>query len=638
MGTRQTPKLILIGMVITLAVYNLIPSIEYYFLDDSDPNNSETVEKNVLKLGLDLQGGMHVVMEVDIPTLVENLAGNRTVLYDVLEAAKIRAQDDDIEYLDALLLEVNERDIKLARHFIDRGIENSVIISSLKDEANDAVTRALEVIRNRVDQFGVSEPTIQKQGNNRIIVELAGVRDTERARNLIRQTALLEFSLLKEPDVVQTVIARIDNVLKSRRTGLPLDSLISSNKSTDEGENDDTAAVAPQESQDKAISVSEIFGETIGDANSRTTDNSVIVDEQIFEDRPFSALLRNIQGDIGVPAENLNAVKRILALDEVKAALPADMKFVWSNKTRDFGTSGLPSQTFNVLYAINRVPGLTGEVVTSASANFGGGASSVSGQPVVYLSMNSDGARAWSRLTGANVNKRVAIVLDDKVHSAPVIRDKISSGNTVIEGMSSINEAKDLSIILRAGALPAPMDIIEERTIGPTLGRDSIRLGTNAALLGFVLVVIFMAIYYKGSGLIANFALVLNLTFVLAIMATLRATLTLPGIAGLILTVGMSVDANVLIFERIKEELRKGKTVRSAIDAGFAKALTTIIDANVTTILAALVLFQFGTGPIKGFAITLFWGILASMLTAIFITKTIFTFITDRFTITKLSI
>jgi len=638
LGKRQTPKLVLIATAIILAVYNLIPTVEYYFLDTIESNESEPSKKNVLKLGLDLQGGMHVVMEVDIPKLVENLASNRTILYDVLESAKVRAKNDDIEYLDALLVEVNENDIKLARHFIDRGIENSVIISSRKDEANDAVTRALEVIRNRVDQFGVSEPTIQKQGNNRIIVELAGVQDTERARNLIRQTALLEFTLLKEPDVVQTVIARIDNVLKSRRTGIPLDSLISSKNAADKGEDADTISVVPQESRDKAISVSEIFGETIGDANLRTSDNSVIIDEQIFEDRPFSALLRNIQGDIGVPAENVRAVRRILDLDEVQAALPADMKFVWANRTKDFGGSGLPSETFIVLYAVNREPGLTGEVVTSASANFGGGASSVSGQPVVYLSMNSDGARIWSRLTGANVNKRVAIVLDDKVHSAPVIRDKIASGNTVIEGMNSIEEAKDLSIILRAGALPAPMDIIEERTIGPTLGRDSIELGTNAALLGFILVVIFMAFYYKGSGIIADFALVLNLTFVLAIMATLQATLTLPGIAGLILTVGMSVDANVLIFERIKEELRKGKTVRSAIDAGFSRALTTIIDANVTTILAALVLFQFGTGPIKGFAVTLFWGILASMLTAIFITKTIFTVITDRFSVTKLSI
>ena len=614
----------------------LSPTVEYYLTDPEQTEKREALQDRVLKLGLDLQGGIHVVMEVDIPKLVENLASNKSLLYEAFAASKLRAKDEGIDYLDALLLEANERNIKLARHFIEYGIENSEIISALKDESEDAVNRALEVIRNRIDQFGVSEPTIQKQGRNRIIVELAGVQDPERARNLIRQTALLEFSLLKDPDVVQSALTRIDNVLKSMRTGISLDSLLAITEA--KVESADTAAAPPAESQDKAISVEEIFGRTTTDSRTKSSDSSVLVDEQIFEDRPFSALLRNVQGDIGVPRENVKAVKRILAMEEVKAALPADMKIVWSNKARDFGGRGLPSETFFTLFAINREPGLTGEVVTSASANFGGGASSIAGQPVVYLNMNDQGARDWARLTGANINKRIAIILDDKVHSAPVIRDKISGGNTVIEGMSSINEAKDLSIILRAGALPAPMEIIEERTIGPSLGRDSIEKGTKAIIIGFILVVIFMAVYYRMSGLIADFAIVLNLSFVLAIMATLRATLTLPGIAGLILTVGMTVDANVLIFERIKEELSKGKTVRSAIDAGYTRALKTIIDANVTTIIAALVLFQFGTGPIKGFAITLFWGILTSMLTAIFITRTVFTYFTDRFAVTKLSI
>ena len=636
MGKNLTPRFVLIGAAIFLTVYLLTPTIEYYFFPPDDEAARDALQEKALKLGLDLQGGMHVVMEVNIPKLVENLASNKTLLYDALAAAETRSENDDIEFLDALLLEANERNIKLARHFIEYGIENSEIIDALEDEASDAVNRALEVIRNRVDQFGVSEPTILKQGSNRIIVELAGVQDPERARNLIRQTALLEFSLLKEPDVVQAVINRIDNVLKSIRTGIALDSLVTLSGST--ADTTDTTRTAVAESKDKSISVDEIFGVTTPESFSDKSEGSVIVDEQIFEDRPFSALLRNIDGDIGVPLENVKAVRRILELEEVQAALPADMKIIWSSNQKDFGGRGLPSEKFNVLYAVNREPGLTGEVVTSASANFGGGASSASGQPVVYLNMNSEGARTWSRLTGANINKRIAIILDNRVHSAPVIRSKIPSGNTVIEGMNSINEAKDLSIILRAGALPAPMEIIEERTIGPTLGHDSIKMGTDAALLGLVLVMIFMLLYYRMSGLLANFALLLNLAFVLAIMTTLRATLTLPGIAGLILTIGMSVDANVLIFERIKEELRKGKTVRSAIDAGYSRALTTIIDANVTTILAALVLFQFGTGPIKGFAVTLFWGILASMLTAIFITRTIFAYVTDRFKVTKLSI
>ncbi|RKY46267.1 MAG: protein translocase subunit SecD, partial [Candidatus Neomarinimicrobiota bacterium] len=248
------------------------------------------------------------------------------------------------------------------------------------------------------------------------------------------------------------------------------------------------------------------------------------------------------------------------------------------------------------------------------------------------------GARIWARLTGSNIGKRLAIVLDNKVYMAPVIRTKIPNGASVIEGLEDMSEAKDIAIVLRAGALPAPVDIIEERTVGPSLGRDSINLGVKLGIVGFCLIIVFMAIYYKLSGLIADLALLLNLVFVLAIMSAFGATLTFPGIAGLILTVGMSVDANVLIFERIREELDRGKTVRSAIDSGYARALTTILDANITTIFAALILMQFGTGPVKGFAVTLFWGILSSLFTAIFVTRTIYNYVTERKVLKTLSI
>jgi preprotein translocase subunit SecD len=277
-------------------------------------------------------------------------------------------------------------------------------------------------------------------------------------------------------------------------------------------------------------------------------------------------------------------------------------------------------------------------VITKARADIGALGSSAASQPVVNVAMNNEGAKSWARMTGANVGRRVALVLDKKVHMAPVIRSKIPNGATVIEGMESMEEAKLIAIVLRAGSLPAPVTIIEERSVGPTLGQDSINMGVRAASIGGVLVILFMLVYYRGSGLIATLAIVFNILIVLAALASLRATLTLPGIAGLILTVGMAVDANVLIFERIREELLKGKSVRAAIDSGYARATVTIIDANVTTILAALVLFQFGTGPIKGFAITLFWGIAASMFTAIFMTRTIFMGITQRNKIKTLSI
>ena len=281
---------------------------------------------------------------------------------------------------------------------------------------------------------------------------------------------------------------------------------------------------------------------------------------------------------------------------------------------------------------------LTGGVVEEAKANLGPQGTTSAGQPVVNLSMNSDGARKWAIVTGSNVGRQIAIVLDNKVHMAPNIREKISGGGTIIEGFANINEAKDIAIVLRAGALPAPVDIIEERVVGPSLGADSVRQGTQSVLIGLVIVLLFMIIYYRAAGTIADFALIWNIVLVLAVLASLQATLTLPGIAGLILTVGMSIDANVIIFERIREELRKGKTPKAAVDGGYKRALTTIIDANVTTLIASLVLWQFGTGPIKGFATVLFWGILISMFTAIFVTRTIFNFFTNRKGLTKLSI
>ena len=281
---------------------------------------------------------------------------------------------------------------------------------------------------------------------------------------------------------------------------------------------------------------------------------------------------------------------------------------------------------------------MTGAVVTDAQATLGGMNGSNMGQPIVNVSMNSEGAKTWSRMTGANVGKRIAIVLDDKVQIAPVIRDRISGGRTVIEGLANIEEAKDIEICLKAGALPAPVDIIEKRTIGPSLGADSIRKGTMSALIGLLLVVLFMVIYYRGSGIVAFVTLVLNIIFVLSILALLRATLTLPGIAGLVLTVGMAVDANVLIFERIREELRKGKTVKASVDNGYSRAIITILDANLTTLIAALVLWQFGTGPIRGFAVVLFWGIVFNFISGYFISKTILTTVTHGRTLKKLSI
>lgn len=639
MFNRLTPRLIIIIITIAVAGILLYPTMRYNGLSEQERAQLEEqgeladLESKIIRRGLDLQGGIHLVLEVDVPTLVQNIAINRNQEFNqVFEQSVQRARDVESEpFLDILLEESNNTDIRLVRYFPDRGIRNEEVITSLQEEATDAVRRALEIIRNRVDQFGVSEPTIQKVGNRRIIVELAGIQDPDRARELIQTTALLEFKLLKEPELVQSTISDIDQVLRRNRGDLEETVAAEDTVATD--------TLSPGVSEDEAVSVDELFGGTDDELNpEQTEDTTVVVDRQIFEERPFSALMRDLRGDIGVPIRNRNAVIRILNMPEVQEVIPPDAEFLWGANPEVFQTASGQTEEYYRLYLVNEDAGLQGGVVTDAQATLGGAGSQNAGQAIVTLDMNSEGARTWSRLTGANIGRRIAIVLDDRIHMAPNIRTKISGGSTMIEGMDDMAEAKDIAIVLRAGALPAPVDIIEERTVGPSLGVDSIRKGTTATLVGLALVLVFMVFYYKASGLIADLALVLNIVFILAILAALGATLTLPGIAGLILTVGMAVDANVLIFDRIREELRKGKTVRAAIDSGYANAIRTIIDANVTTILAALVLMQFGTGPIKGFAVVLFWGIVSSMFTAIFVTRTVYMAFTERKPATKLSI
>tara|TARA_B100000579_G_C22745780_1_gene811440 strand:- start:8 stop:1267 length:1260 start_codon:yes stop_codon:yes gene_type:complete len=386
---------------------------------------------------------------------------------------------------------------------------------------------------------------------------------------------------------------------------------------------------------DGTVSVTELFGESNDESN---VDSSAVTPDIVAE-QPFSGMLRNLGNTIGVPVKNSYSVRKMLDLPEVKERLAAiGGTFMFSNKAQDYPTVDGDVESVYSLFLLEDQAELTGGVVEEAKANLGPQGTTSAGQPIVNLSMNSDGARKWSIITGSNVGRQVAIVLDNKVHMAPNIREKISGGGTLIEGFANIDEAKDIAIVLRAGALPAPVDIIEERVVGPSLGADSVRSGTRSVVIGLIIVLIFMLIYYRAAGTIADFALIWNIVLVLAVLASLQATLTLPGIAGLILTVGMSIDANVIIFERIREELRKGKTPKAAIDGGYDRALTTIIDANVTTLIAALVLWQFGTGPIKGFATVLFWGILISMFTAIFVTRTIFNSFTGRKNLNKLSI
>jgi len=564
-------KIIIVVLIFIGALYFLYPTFRVVTMSEEEresmkvesPQDYDKLMNKSLKLGLDLKGGMHLVLEVDESKLPE-------------------------------------------------------------DEKKDVLDRALEVIRNRVDQFGVSEPTIQKEGRNRIIVQLPGLQDAERAKRLIGETAMLEWRLVRDQKEVAAVIRRIDEVLKKQQG--------------------DSLAVTGEEEADSTQQ--ELTGKTdiaVVDSSAADPDSMFLTDtdeglaeipmESISTENPFSAMLTSFYRDwLVVHEDYVPSVRRALARLEVQKVIPEDSDFVWFDEWTELPNNAGRGK---FLFLLARDEMVSGRNLNNATPR---------PDPqnprnlIIGFSFNRKGARQLASFTGKNVDRFTAIVLDGKIKSYPVIKSKIPSGQGVIEGSFTDVEARDLSIVLRAGALPADMRIIEERSVGPSLGRDSIRMGIRAALLGLALVVLFMIVYYKFSGVIASITLMFNLLIVFGLLAYLGAALTLPGLAGIILTIGMAIDANVLIFERIREEILKKKTVRSSVDAGYEKAFTTILDANLTTIITAVVLWQFGTGPVKGFATTLSIGILGCMFTALVFSKLVFNLWTRSGRVKELSI
>lgn len=637
MQNKLSPRFFIIGLVLLWGIWSLWPTFKLQTLTDderselSKQGSLETLESRAIKQGLDLKGGMYIALEVDVPTLIENIAINKdrklsSVFSEVREQILLAPETDFFFTFSSL---VRDREVKLSRYYYDYGSNSEDIITALKSEAEDAIDRVLEILQNRIDQFGVAEPTIQKQGTQRIIVELAGVQNSERARSLLESTALLEFYIVKDVTTTNDLMIKVDQILKKDKSV----SSVADQMKTATNQNEQVSG--DESKDDQTVSVSELFGAT----EQTESSDSAIVNKDIFAERPFSSMLRSLGNSIGVPEKNSFAVRNMIDRPEIQEKLASiGGAFLFGPKAEEYVLNDGSVEKMIPLYLVDDRAELTGGVVEEAKANLGPQGTTSAGQPIVNLSMNSDGARKWSILTGSNIGRQVAIVLDKKVHMAPNIREKISGGGTLIEGFANIEEAKDIAIVLRAGALPAPVEIIEERVVGPSLGAESVKSGTQSVLIGLAIVLVFMVFYYRMAGSIADFALIWNIVLVLAILASLQATLTLPGIAGLILTVGMSIDANVIIFERIREELDKGKTAKAAIDGGYNRALTTIVDANMTTLIAALVLWQFGTGPIRGFATVLFWGILISMFTAIFVTRSIFNVFVNRKGFSKLSI
>jgi preprotein translocase subunit SecD len=640
MKRKNRWRWILLGVFFVLSVWYLTPTFLYYSYKKNPGKQEKAQEylKKALKLGLDLQGGVRMLLEVDMPSLVEQLAANKDERYDKLiatvTAASSKPENTDKDFITLFMEEAHSQNLPLDMYYDRdrrRDERNNVrdVEQYLRDEANRGVDQALEIIRNRVDQFGVAEPSIQKQGEHRISVELAGIDDKKRAQDLVGKTAKLEFKLLKSEDLANQVYNSFDRILlKSRGVN---DSTIAAF---------DTAKIAQTPSTQTKKKLSEILGnrDTLRVGPDKLKDFTVTVDEKILKERPFRALMADIsyyKGWYGVPEENIPAIKWLLEQEDFKKALPSDAAFYWEAKPIILSDGN----NYFELLLLERDAVLAGDVVTDARVVIGQGYDpKTAGKPVVSMEMNKFGAKEWALITGANINKRVAIVLDDQVFSAPVVQGKIPDGHSQIEGMSDMNEAKILEIVLRSGAFKANMNTISASTVGASLGVDSVRKGALASILGFCAVALFMILYYRTAGILAVIALFLNVLFLLAVMSGFHATLTMPGIAGFILTVGMAVDANVLIYERIREELATGKTVRASIDLGYSRAFTTILDSNLTTLIAGVVLYQYGTGPVRGFAIVLSVGIVSSMFTAIVVTRVIFDYITSRWNLQKLSI
>jgi len=581
-----------------------------------------------LNLGLDLKGGMNVTLEVSVVDVIRamsnyNKDANFNAAINMAIDKQLDSQDDFVTLFAQSFTEINPEG-KLASIFYTPELKDKITSTSTNDEVmgvirlevEDAIDRSFNILRSRIDRFGVSQPNIQRlEGSGRILVELPGVKDPERVRKLLQGTAQLEFWETYENAEILGAIDQINAYLKSQVV------LEEETVSKVEEVQEESAS---EDDFDSSLSIDDLSADS-----EAASDSAAMTAEQFSRENPLYAVLFPNLNQSNQPNEgpvcgissvkDTAAVNAYLNMDEVKDILPRDVRFAWTVKPYD------PEGKFVQLVALKVTTrdgkaAMEGDVVTDARTDFG----QFNGTPEVSMAMNAEGARQWKRLTADNIGKSVAIVLDNYVYSFPTVQAEISGGRSQITGNFSINEANDLSNILKSGKLPAPARIIEEAIVGPSLGQEAIDSGLRSFIIALSIVLIYMMFYYSFAGLVSNIALLANLFFVFGVLSSLGAVLTLPGIAGIVLTIGMSVDANVLIYERIREELLNGKGLKLAVSDGYKNAYSSIIDANVTTLLTGIILYIFGSGPIKGFATTLVIGILTSLFSAIFITRLIF--------------
>ena len=564
----------------------------------------EEIKENSLNLGLDLQGGMHVTLEISPVELIKNISGNskdENFLAAIETASKNQYTKSNITFTKLFYQAYKQLrpDGKLSdvfataanRNNITRYTSDTDILKYLDTEINSAIDRAFEIIRSRIDRFGTSQPNIQRlQGTGKIQIELPGVNNPERVRKLLQGVAQLRFWQVYD-------LAQLDKVFDAINTML----------------------IAEETTKQKNIVASQNLPKTVSlDQNSGTESkkNNDINSTDNTISSPFFKLLKPGYG-LTYGVEDIKKIQQILDREDIKRLFPKDLLWLWDVKSHK-SPDGSETLTLYPIKTNNKLPILEGNVITDARQVF-----DEQGKPAVTMQMNGQGAKKWRNITASNIGKMIAVTLDDKVYSAPMVNTEIPNGNSQITGNFSIEEAKDLANILKAGSLPAPVKITEEAIIGPTLSKAAQIEGITSMAMGLALIIVFMLIYYAKGGLVANVALLFNILFILGILAQFNASLTLAGIAGIVLTMGMSIDANVLIFERIREELRNGRSKKEAIKQGYRKAYSSIIDSNVTTFLVGAILFGLGQGPVRGFATTLMIGVITSFFTAVFITKLI---------------
>ncbi|MBP9979062.1 MAG: protein translocase subunit SecD, partial [Bacteroidales bacterium] len=581
------------------------------------------IKEKEINLGLDLRGGMNVMLEVKVYDLVNALSNynNNPLFVQAMGQAQANMASSRTDFITLFAEEWDKvaPGQRLSQIFgtyemrdrIKPETSNSDVITVIREEAESAISNSFNVLRNRIDRFGVTQPNIQKLGNSgRILVELPGVKDPERVRKLLQGTASLEFWETYENKEIYQYLAEADNSIKNMLADVEVVTPVQ----------EDTTAVAAEVSDSAKVAQELIAG--------ITTDSLSMDEAAVAKQNPLFFLLNpNVSQGQLLPGACIGRahyrdtakIGTWLRLPQIQAIFPADLRPMWSVKPIDASNTIFELVAIKANTRDGRAP-LDGGVVTDARRAFGNN----SAVPEVSMAMNAEGARIWATMTANNIGRQIAIVLDGMVYSYPVVNGEIPGGQSSISGHFTIEEADDLANVLKSGKLPAPAKIVQDTVVGPSLGSESINAGLISFVIAFLLVLVYMILFYNGAGLVANIALLSNVLFLFGALTSFGAVLTLPGIAGIVLTLGMAVDANVIIYERIKEELRAGKGLGLAITDGYKNAYSAIIDGNLTTIITGIVLAVFGSGPVQGFATTLVIGIITSLITSIFVSRLIF--------------